>query len=210
MPPRFAQLRASPCPLCAQAALQVLCSTTGGWGEASLSGPGWCEVCVAGSGHRAGLPGIGALEGGGWEPSPHGAAAASGPRCGGGLHKSWARGPETVSAIHLPLPDLLPAPPHLACLPGSGSGEPRAPRSCSSSGRQPARRTPRSPPGQQLNRPEAAAAQSGPGHQGPFRARDGSLGSEPPVVPLVHAGAWMRPGIQRDWPRWGRRTALEG
>lgn len=46
--------------------------------------------------------------------------------------------------------------------------------------------------------------------QGPFWGRDESLGPGPPVVPFVPAGAWMRPGIQRDWPRWGRQTTLEG
>lgn len=65
------------------------------------------------------------------------------------------------------------------------------------------------PQSQQLNLP-GGEAQSVPGHQGPFWGRDESLGPGPPVVPFVPAGAWMRPGIQRDWPRWGRQTTLEG
>lgn len=60
------------------------------------------------------------------------------------------------------------------------------------------------PQGQQVDLP-GGEARSGPGHQGLFWGRDESLGPGPPEVPFVPAGAWMRPGIQRDWPRWGSR-----
>lgn len=83
--------------------------------------------------------------------------------------------------IHLLLPDLLPAPPCLACLPaklGQQEWEPGALKGCNSRdgptlGRrgwdQPI------PQGQKLN-PPGREAQSDPDHQGPFWGRDESLG----------------------------------
>lgn len=71
----------------------------------------------SGSGRVKGLPGIGASEGGGWEPGPRWATSKR-SLLWGRLAQPPGRPPRRLlGRIHLLLPDLLPAPPHLACLP---------------------------------------------------------------------------------------------
>lgn len=173
-------------------------------------GPAWPVVSAVGSstskaaGYHCVAGGSPALQG------PQRAVPALGEACVTARRAAW----ETVRPHPPLLPDLRPTRPHLACLPAKlGQREQGAwrPDELSRQGLASPRRQglgPPSPPGQRRN----LAWRRGPEWPrppGPFWGGDGSLSPEPPVVPFVLAGAWLRPGIQRDWLRWGRQAALE-
>lgn len=128
--------------------------------------------------------------------------------CGGGLRNRWAGARRLLRSIHLLLPpSSLLHPTWPVCLPrrpvAVGTLEPDwAPAAgTGQSGGGGGQEHP-VPAGQQLTCLEQRPGRPGPpGTPGLGRVP----GCRPRELPFAPAGAGMRPGIQRDGPRWGGR-----